>query len=216
MQPPIMNYWSKSFKQGILLSALGAIILFAGTIIFGNNEFFLMINGDLGKVADRFFAFYTNLGDGICWLIWLALFIIYKRKDILFIVFGFVYNTIFTQSFKYFIIPDTPRPMNAIKDHSLIHTVPGVEIHYYSSFPSGHTTTAFIFYLFACIIFNNKWVIYLGFIPALMVGYSRVYLAQHFPRDVAGGMVMGIICSVLSVVSYQWVQKRRAAKQTIA
>ena len=212
-----MNFWIDNFRTGILLSAIIAIVLFIITAIIGNSAFFLLVNGDLGKVADHFFEYYTYIGDGICWVICLLLFIVFKKfKEILFLVFGFVYTTIVTQSFKYIFMPDEPRPLKAIADTSAIHTVQGVDIHLISSFPSGHTTTAFTFYLFACIIFNNKWVVYLGIIPALLVGYSRVYLAQHFPRDVAGGIIAAILCSIVSVISYQAVQKRRDRNKTIA
>jgi membrane-associated phospholipid phosphatase len=30
-------------------------------------------------------------------------------------------------------------------------------------------------------------------ILAIMVGYSRVYLSQHFPADVFGGAVVGVV-----------------------
>ncbi len=212
-----MNFWIDNFRKGIILSAIVAIVLFTITYTIGNSAFFLLVNGDLGKLADRFFEYYTYVGDGICWVICLLLFIVFKKyKEILFLVFGFVYTTIVTQSFKYIFMPYEPRPLSVITNKSLVHTVEGVDIHLISSFPSGHTTTAFTFYLFACIIFNNKWVVYLGIIPALMVGYSRVYLAQHFPRDVAGGIIAAILCSIVSVVSYQAVQKRRDRNKSIA
>ena len=212
-----MNFWIDNFKKGIILSAIIAIVLFTITAIIGNSAFFLLVNGDLGKVADHFMEYYTYVGDGICWVICLLLFMVFKKyKEILFLVFGFVYTTIVTQSFKYIFMPYEPRPLSVIANKTLVHRVEGVDIHLISSFPSGHTTTAFTFYLFACIIFNNKWVVYLGIIPAMLVGYSRVYLAQHFPRDVAGGIIAAILCSILSVVTYQAIQKRRDGKKTIA
>jgi len=212
-----MNFWMENFKKGIVVSAIIAAILLLLTYWLGNNNFFLLINGNLGKTADYFFEYYTNLGDGWCWVICLLLFLLYKKKkEILLLLFGFAYTTVVTQVFKYLILPDEPRPMSAIANKALVHTVEGVDIHLISSFPSGHSTTAFTFYLFACIIFNNKWVVYLGIIPALLVGYSRVYLAQHFPRDVAGGIIAAIICSILSVITYQAIQRKRDRNKAIA
>ncbi len=212
-----MNFWINNFKIGIVLSAIVAAILFLLTYWLGNNNLFLLVNGNLGKAADNFFAVYTYLGDGACWLLCLLLFLLFKKKkEILLLVFGFTYTTIITQLFKYIILPLEPRPITAITNKALIHTVEGVDVYLISSFPSGHTTTAFTIYLFACIMFNNKWVVYLGFIPTLLVGYSRVYLAEHFPRDVAGGIVTAIICSVLSVITYQAIQKRRDRKKALA
>jgi len=211
-----MSFWIDNFKKGIIFSSSIAVVLIVITIILGNNAFFLLVNGDLGKAADYFFEYFTNLGDGTCWIVCLLFFIFYKKyKEILLLVFGFVYTTIVAQSFKYIFMANEPRPMKAIADKSLIHTVQGVDIHLISSFPSGHTTTAFTFYLFACIIFNNKWVVYLGIIPALLVGYSRVYLAQHFPRDVAGGIIAAIFCSVLSIFTYQAMQRGRDKKKAL-
>ncbi len=45
------------------------------------------------------------------------------------------------------------------------------------------------------------WVI--GFTAALLAGYSRVYLAQHFPLDVGAG----IICAVITVYLSLQIQK---------
>ena len=212
-----MNFWINNFRNGIILSSIVAIILLVLTYQLGNINFFLLVNGNLGKAADYFFAYYTYFGDGAVWLICLLLFLVYKKKkEILLLVFGFVYNTVITQVFKYIILPREPRPLSAIANKALIHTAEGVDVYLISSFPSGHTTTAFTIYLFACILFNNKWVVYMGIIPTLMVGFSRVYLAQHFPRDVAGGIIAAIISAVLSVVTYQAIQKRKDRKKALA
>lgn len=93
-------------------------------------------------------------------------------------------------------------------DLSLIHIVKGVELHSVDSFPSGHSATVFCFYLLACLFFNKKWIVIAGLIFALLVGYSRIYLAQHFPRDVAGGMLVAVISIVLSIkIQYWWASR---------
>ncbi|MGN6618082.1 MAG: phosphatase PAP2 family protein, partial [Ilyomonas sp.] len=106
-------------------------------------------------------------------------------------------------------IPDELRPYKAIADRALIHTVSFVEPYTTSSFPSGHTGTAFSFYLLFCLIFHKKWWIWAGFTGALLVGYSRVYLAQHFPLDVAGGIIVAIVTASISVqVQKIWMKRK--------
>ncbi len=44
---------------------------------------------------------------------------------------------------------------------------------------------------------KNNLVILLFFLAAV-AGYSRIYLAQHFPQDVLAGMVIGMMAGMLS------------------
>ena len=196
-----LNY--KQLKTGIAITLFTALILIAMTFAIGKNNLFLLLNADLGIIADYFFKYYTNLGDGIFWIAWLIVFIIYRRKLIPLLVAAFVFSTVFTHLFKDFLIPNAPRPTKAITDLSLIHTVTGVELWKVGSFPSGHTATAFTFFLLACLLIDKKWIIPIGFIFALLVAYSRVYLAEHFPHDTAGGMIAAILTVLLSL----WVQQ---------
>jgi membrane-associated phospholipid phosphatase len=116
------------------------------------------------------------------------------------LVSGFVVSTIFAQVCKYFIIPNAPRPWKEIQNHSLIHHVWFVQPWLISSFPSGHTATAFSIYLIFCLLIRRWWWLGAGLVYALLVGYSRIYLAQHFPFDVAAGIVVGILTGVISLL----------------
>jgi membrane-associated phospholipid phosphatase len=106
-------------------------------------------------------------------------------------------------------MPGAPRPAKVITDSLLIHVVKGVEVYKSSSFPSGHTGTAFCFYLLFCLLINKKWWFFVGLIYALLVGYSRVYLAQHFPLDVAAGIIVATISTLaaLRIQEYWWERK---------
>jgi membrane-associated phospholipid phosphatase len=197
----MQNLNVKNFRVAMVLSIICAAIIFAASFLLGKNDFFLLLNNDLGSTADYFFWFSTYLGDGVLWLPILLYFISTKRKNLLpLLVSCFVFVTLFTQGFK-LLINNGLRPTSAISG-SVIHVISGVTVHSQASFPSGHTATAFVFYLIFCLIIKNRWWLFIGLFYALLVGYSRVYLAQHFPFDVAGGIVVALVSVILSV----WIQ----------
>jgi membrane-associated phospholipid phosphatase len=200
----------RNYNIALAISFFIAVVLFLLSYLIGHSEFFLMLNGDGGRVADYFFEYFTNAGDGLMWiLVLLITLFVLKRKDVwALLISGFAVSTIVTQIFKYLIVPDEPRPVKVIKDTSLMHTVPGVELHSISSFPSGHTGTIFCFYILFCLLLNKNWWLVVGLIIALLVAYSRVYLAQHFPFDLAGGILVAIISMIISVKIQQWWWKR--------
>jgi len=74
--------------------------------------------------------------------------------------------------------------------------VPGVELASgFTSFPSGHTMAAFTLYsLLAGICTAQRPGLGLLFaLIAILVGVSRIFLAQHFLADVLGGAVFGLL-----------------------
>jgi len=74
----------------------------------------------------------------------------------------------------------------------------------YHSFPSGHTTTSFaLAYVLAEFFPRWRWVFY-GL--ALLVGISRVALEEHYPLDMTGGAILGLLCGWLAV---RWFRSRQ-------
>jgi membrane-associated phospholipid phosphatase len=52
-------------------------------------------------------------------------------------------------------------------------------------------------------------MVYGGFLMALLTGYSRIYLAQHFPLDVGAGMITAVISVYLSLRIQQLFNKKQ-------
>lgn len=202
---------NRNFVIGFLLTLIGSLFLLVNSFVIGRIPFFLMLNTDLGKTGDTFFYYWTHLGDGAIWVLVAILFWFFRRKQFPLLLAAILFSTLIAQGVKRFLFPDELRPTAAIGDLASIHTVTGVELHSSHSFPSGHTTTAFTIFLLGCLLIRNRWFIPAGFICALLVGYSRIYLAQHFPQDVGGGMMAALLTLLASIAIQQQWEKRKTA-----
>ncbi len=75
------------------------------------------------------------------------------------------------------------------------------------SFPSGHTLSSFAS---ATVLFYwNKRVGIAAFVMAFLIATSRLYFYVHYPTDVIGGIVFGIIIALVSIwlIKKCWKQK---------
>ncbi len=202
--------YNLSYKNFIIASIgciVAAIVIFIVNGILGNEVFFLLLNNDYGIFADASFAFITHLGEAAPWITIGVLVLIFRREFLPLVLIALIISTALVQGIKNN-LPEQARPTKAITNVSLIHTVKGVDLHTINSFPSGHTTTAFTIFLLACLLIHKRWIIGVGFIYALSVGYSRIYLAQHFPKDIAGGMLVAVIATCFAVALQQIITNR--------
>ena len=205
---PANNFGIAFFITILMAIATGILIL-----SLGKNGSFQLINGNHSEAADRFFKYFTHYGDGIMWVP-LGLFcFFYRRKYFIAVIAGVLISTILAQFLKRVIYPDELRPITYLSENFPVHIVEGVKMKRVHSFPSGHTTTAFTMALIMAHMFNNKAVSFILPFLALLAGYSRVYLGQHYLTDILAGMCIGILSAVLSLLIFREIFKRKTILQ---
>lgn len=81
---------------------------------------------------------------------------------------------------------ESPRPFVALGIESLVSHAPT------SSFPSGHM--AFIIPIVLTLWYINRRAGAWSFVGAFLIGVGRVGAGIHWPTDILGGILVGIIC----------------------
>lgn len=64
------------------------------------------------------------------------------------------------------------------------------------SFPSGHTFSSFAAATALCFYHRKSGLA--AYIPALLIGFSRLYACVHYPTDVLAGLVLGVLFGLLA------------------
>lgn len=77
------------------------------------------------------------------------------------------------------------------------------------SFPSGHTLAAFEFAT-SIFLYNKKFGTF-ALIFAFIMAFSRLYLYVHFPTDVLGGLVLGVIFAFISYKIINFIYSRKVS-----
>jgi membrane-associated phospholipid phosphatase len=193
----------------ITIAVCFAILLatIAFFFIYGKTGSFVIINGSYHPVLDKVFQFFTLLGDGMIYVPIVLYCVFYNRHYLIAVLSGIIICTIITQVMKHYVFPEDLRPFSLQAKRIFVHAVPDVPLHRLHSFPSGHTSTAFTMaLLLAEVIKKRSWCFILPLI-AMLVGYSRVYLAQHFVTDVLAGMTIGMISAYLAMLIYDAYRK---------
>lgn len=204
----------RHFRNAVVFTLVLAVIVAVFVLIYGKAGSFLVINKNNNPEFDYVFRAWTYLGDGIIWVPLFAYILLFRRDYFVALLTALIISTILTHFLKRVVYPNEFRPIVVLGDK--VRVIQGYYMNREHSFPSGHTTTAFtLALLLASIVKKNFWVYFFPLV-AFFVGYSRVYLAQHFVTDVLAGIFVGTVSAYLSLLIHHQFQKNEThhSKQT--
>jgi membrane-associated phospholipid phosphatase len=194
-----MNISIKDVLQRIRPFFILYLILLAACLviklIFTKDQIYFAVNTRYNDFLDTIEPYITDLGNGWTIVAVVVIVVLFNYRIAFLLATTFAITSLSVQVAKFFF--DAPRPQLYFKDQlSKLHFVKGVEMLSHNSFPSGHTLTAFAAGVVITYLLKNKSWAYLLIFYGLMVGFSRVYLSQHFFEDVVAGSIMGVVLTI--------------------
>ncbi|MEM1136012.1 MAG: phosphatase PAP2 family protein [Bacteroidota bacterium] len=167
--------------------------------LINKGDILIIINGNHDPYQDFIFRFTTHLGDGLILLFVLGITLLLKNRFYVFtLISSSILHGVVILILKRTFFPDAPRPIAYLKDSLALHFIEEVEVHSARSFPSGHTATAFVVAVFLSFLFRKQSIALLLLSFAIIVGYSRIYLLQHFYLDTVFGALVGTLSVFIS------------------
>lgn len=143
-------------------------------------------------LLDRVFGLITNLHHEAVYILVLPLiYWLYDKRfgRYMFSIFfiGFWSNDLLKDVFR------TPRPDPSVFRVLYAETGGGY------SFPSGHSQTPLVFWGAIAHHLQRRWFTWLAAVLIFLIGFSRLYIAVHWPVDVVGGWAIGLVVLFLMV-----------------
>lgn len=150
------------------------------------------------SLLDKIIPLFTHLGDaGIIWII-LAVYLLIMKKYrkygiimVLALILDFLLCNILLKE-----IVGRARPFEVRPYIDIIINKPQDP-----SFPSGHTAISFA--AASVLFYLDKRTGIFSIIIASIIAFSRLYLYVHYPTDVLAGIIVGVLCGIISINIYK-------------
>ena len=208
-------FWKRLYEEQRPFLLFFALYLIAGGFLLffiEKGEAILYLNARHSPFFDTFFSISTRFGEAVMYVTGLLIFL-WKRRYIwasTIPILGIVVTVVSYLAKSFFA---HARPITFFKTAGIqeqLAFVDGIYINKAAtSFPSGHTMSAFAICFFIALAFPRRGYISGSlFVVALLVGLSRIYLVQHFFQDIYVGAAIGMLIAILMYSLTNWAEKR--------
>ncbi|GEM_PF-193146 len=215
MKKLIAPYLTKENIIILSLSFLYTFILIILWVVNTDDKMLLYFNDNRHNVLNHIFIISTKLAETLGILPLLLFFLFYKYSRLITTSVALITATLLISLIKNLIRLPRPKAFYENIDTVQLNFVPGVDVHRSLSFPSGHTAAAFTMFVIILLYTKNKCIKISVFLLAVAVSLSRVYLSQHFTRDIAFGALLGIVVALFVQVyfdNFQWYKELQNKK----
>lgn len=177
-----------------------ALLLIVAIIGSQQGDWVLYMSNYRTPFLNQLFKVWTLFGEEIFYIVAILLVSLKSLRDGLMAIISvpFVMTIVFL--LKTYLAHPRPRLyLDTIGKLADFQSIEGVHfIGGAMSFPSGHTAAGFAICTFLAITFNKRLFQLFFLVLAVGVGISRIYLGQHFPKDVLFGSFLGIVIVLFS------------------
>jgi Membrane-associated phospholipid phosphatase len=170
------------------------------TLTGWDTQLFLAINGCHSAFFDRFmYVFSAKFTWVPLYISVLYVLIKHWKKQAVWMVIALILCIVISDQVSSGLIKQLvqrPRPSHNESLNALIHLVNNYSGGMYG-FVSSHAANSIGFALLSGLLFKQKLYTYVLFLWAVVTAYSRIYLGVHYPLDVLGGAVVGVMAALL-------------------
>lgn len=202
MQNWIFDIRSRSFVLLTLLFLILTGLVYSGITEIFDQEVVLFFSEHVGdSTLDIIMQYITESGE-VFWMLGfgiLMLLIPKTRRIGITLMILIVISTLLTGYIKCGVDRDRPDfeyegapfPVPISKDTFALFCEGGFD----ASYPSGHAARSMIFAIILGYALSDRFPrgAYLMFLYPAMISISRIYVLQHYPMDVLGGIVIGVM-----------------------